>query len=232
MTIKHVRMITMTENKYGILGGYGAVATLRFQQLLFQAVLETGKYEDQDFPKLIITNLPTPVITNTGKIDDVTKLRSMFNDVAPIFRTATHMAVLCNTFHSEQPYMQAIFNGLLLPLPEITLQAAVSRGAKNSFLLASEETIRHNLYLDKGMAIHAAAAPELIQAGMQGNTYHPKLMDVIRDAEAAQADSIILGCTDLSIFSETLRSLTSIPVVDSLEETAHTILALEKRKLA
>jgi Asp/Glu/hydantoin racemase len=46
---------------------------------------------------------------------------------------------------------------------------------------------------------------------------------ILRKAEECGADSIIMGCTDLNKYAKKIRTLTQLPVMDSVE-TAATII--------
>lgn len=217
-------------NLFGIVGGHGAVATLQFHQLLTSKVLAAGAFKDEDFPNLIITNISGNIINEQGEIDDREKLKKLLTTTAAIFTQAetTHTVILCNTFHSEHKFMEQVFSGQMLLLPELVKKVIKTTGSKKPLVVASQITIDHKLYEDSAYTTKSLYADTLIEAGMKGQTMHPLLHKLVEKAEQEQADSIILGCTDLSVFHTTLQNLTQIPVIDSLEAAADTIFAIHE----
>jgi len=211
------------KNTYGILGGYGAVATLHLQQLLVKRVLSTGQYADTAFPRMIISNLPEDIINAEGHISSLGSLRTELGKTAPLFQAATDVYVICNTFHVEEEFMQRVFANKLHSVPALTSQAVADSGHSKPLIVGSKLTSKDSLYSHATYTPTNMFADELIAAGMKYQTSHPQLTDVVTVAEQAGSDCIVLGCTDLSVMADTLRTMTKLPVIDSVEAVANHI---------
>jgi aspartate/glutamate racemase len=219
----------MNLKTFAILGGHGAVATTHFLNLLTDTYLNDGAYEDEDFPQTIISNLPASVINSAGEIADIANLHKLIQNTAPIFATADHIVVLCNTFHTEQTYMDEAFHGNLMSLPQITRDTIAEQGYRKVLVVGSNATLTHQLYNDSRFIVVPSYNPELITAGMQKKLIPELLYDVIADAVTNQVDSIVLGCTDLSVFADELRKLADFPVIDSVETAVKTLIAIDRK---
>lgn len=217
-------------NLFGIIGGHGAVATLQFHKLLTSLALNAGAYNDDDFPNLIITNIGGNIINTQGVITDAKNLKNLLIRTEATFTQAgtTHTLILCNTFHSEQKFMKKLFHGQQLLLPELVKKAIITAQHRKPFIVGSQTTLNYGLYESPEYTTINMFAGELIEAGMKNHTTHPLLRTIIKEAEDNSADSIILACTDLSVFHQELQKLTGLPVIDSLAVAANTIFTLHE----
>jgi aspartate/glutamate racemase len=142
---------------------------------------------------------------------------------APLFQGVTDVYVICNTFHVEEKFMQQVFANKLHSVPALTSQAVVGSEYSKPLIVGSKLTSEDNLYSHAGYIATNMFADELIAAGMKYQTSHPQLTDVVAAAERAGSDCIVLGCTDLSVMADTLRTMTALPVIDSVEAVANHI---------
>ena len=212
------------EKTYGIVGGYGAPAGLHLHQELIEQTLATKGHTDLDFPRFILTNLPYSIMTETGEIQDKEEFILANEEANKAFTTATDVIILCNSFHRYMNILKGIYGDKLINLPERVGQQAVEQGYKKPLLVSSKETIQSGLYKNAGYDLQTYYDPALIESGMKTETPRLALMEpILAAAEACGADSIIMGCTDLNQYAKTIRTLTQLPVMDSVE-TAATII--------
>lgn len=212
------------EKTYGIVGGYGAPAGLHLHQELIEQTLATKGHTDLDFPRFILTNLPYNIMKETGEIQDREEFIRANEEANKAFTIATDVIILCNSFHRYLNIMGDIYGAKLINLPKRVGQLAVDKGYRKPLLVSSTETIQSGLYMNAGYDLQTHYDPELIESGMKTETPRLALMEpILRKAEACGADSIIMGCTDLNKYAKTIRTLTNLPVMDSVE-TAATII--------
>lgn len=212
------------EKTYGIVGGYGAPAGLHLHQELIEQTLATKGHTDLDFPRFILTNLPYNIMTETGEIQDKQEFIRANEEANKAFAIATDVIILCNSFHRYMNLLTGIYGDKLLNLPQRVGQLAVEQGYRKPLLVSSKETIQSGLYQNAGYDLQTYYDPALIESGMKTETPRLGLMEpVLRAAEACGADSIIMGCTDLNQYAKKIRTLTNLPVMDSVE-TAATII--------
>lgn len=213
------------EKTYGILGGYGAPAGLHLHAEVINQTLAARGHADLAFPRFILTNLPYEVMTETGEIQDEDEFILANKEAAEAFQLATDVLVLCNSFHRHLPLMEDIYGYKLINLPKRVGAHVAEQEYKRPLLVSSIETIQAGLYLNDSYALSTYYNPEIIKSGMKTEEPQARLMDLIlNEAEKAQADSIIMGCTDLNMYGKSLRRLTSLPVIDSVEVAATIIV--------
>lgn len=212
------------EKTYGILGGYGAPAGLHLHEEIINQTINTRGFADLAFPRFIITNFPYNVMTETGEIQDEAEFITANKEAAEAFTLATDVLILCNSFHRYFLVMESIYGKKLINLPEKVGDEVASSGAKKPLLVSSIETINSGLYENENYELVTHYNPTLIASGMKTETpRHDLLIPIIHKAEQENADAIIMGCTDLNKYAKELRTMTNLPVFDSVE-TAATII--------
>lgn len=215
--------------KFGIVGGHGAVASAHFHTQLIEAYLQDGAYEDEHFPSFIISNYPEKTIDSSGEIDDYTNVSRLLTQTVNAMRDIDYCLVLCNTFHS--PQVNIATKAQRLNLPQITAQEGVASGAKRPLVVASSTSNKSRLYDNPAYDPVYLDAGQLIELGMRGSKDHPLLSVLIEKARLSKCDSIILGCTDLTRFASQLRTMTNLPVIDSVESAVKKVKELDNESV-
>lgn len=209
------------EKTYGIVGGYGAPAGLHLHQELITQTLATKGHTDLDFPRFILTNLPYNIMTETGEIQNKEEFIQANTEANKAFTSATDVIILCNSFHRYLNIMKDIYGSKLINLPQRVGQQAVENGYQKPLLVSSTETIQAGLYKNSGYDLQTYYNPAIIESGMKTETPLRSLMlPILEKAEKTEADSIIMGCTDLNQYAKEIRKLTHLPVMDSVETAA------------
>ncbi len=214
---------------FGIIGGYGAVASARFHTTLIKLFTDEGKYEDCDFPSFILANLPKNLIDETGNISDLEETRQKLNDTVDKLGEVDHILILCNTFHV--PELINSDSKLFISLPVVTSEQVVQENIRKPLIVASETSNNSRIYTHSNYEPEYLDAGELIKAGMKGRTNHPALPHLVAEAETRGCDGIVLGCTDLTVFADQLRQITSLPIIDSVESAARKMKGLHDESL-
>lgn len=220
----------MSKNIYGFIGGYGTVASVHLQDLLIQSVTSSKTInKDSDFPDYIATNLPRQnAIDITGTTVDTKVLENFLDINSQILSACSHTFLLCNSFHFQQELLQKHLGNKIVPLPEITKNQVVALGYTKPLIVGSEVISNSNLYASTSYQEEYANAEELIVAGIRNRPANNLIQQVIETAIKQNRDSIVLACTDLSIYASTFRKYTDLPVIDSLETTVKTIIKMEE----
>ena len=210
---------------YGILGGYGVVATNRFHYLLNQKWIESGAYDDPHFPHTVTTNLAIPVMDVAGYTLDLDLFEKTLKQNSKYFSETLSTFALCNTFHKYEDLMRKHIPNLI-SLPETVRNSIPLKG--KVLVAASNLTLNSDLY-DKGTFIKIKYPSDtLIADGLKNKVSLDELEALILFAEKGKVEAILLACTDLSIATDQLRQLTNIPVYDSLEILVNFIFDKEK----
>ena len=149
---------------------------------------------------------------------------------------ATLFAIACVTMHA---YLPAI-RGVVAPtewisLPDVAAEQVVALGSKRPLLLGSPTTARKQVL---ALPLEARGVTPVLLGledeqrlvavihALVGGAPESSVLPVLRELEAAAAsrgaDSLVLGCTELSPFASALSRL---PAVDPLDAAARAICA-------
>lgn len=217
--------------KIGIIGGMGPEATAELYLRLIRIFQqEYGAKYDDDFPEIIIINLPIPdVVENPTQIRIVEqmlvkaaqKLQAMGAEV---------IAVPCNTVMSFLPALQrAVAVKILNPVEEAA--AEVKRlGLAAVGLIATEMTISRRLYqeqmqetrtivLDKNARQQTTEIIMNILSGKKLDDDRIRLLELVATLKGAGAEKVILGCTELPLLIKD-----NIDTIDTVEVLAKAIV--------
>lgn len=201
-------------NKYktiGILGGMGPEATAELYLRLIRIFQqEYGAKYDDDFPEIIIINLPIPDVVE--KPTEEKRVEQMLVAAAQKLQTmgADIIAVPCNTVMSFLPSLQrAVSIQILNPVEEAA--ADVKRlGMATVGIIATEMTLSNQLYQeqmqetrflipDKKAQQQTTKIIMNILAGQKRDDDKMLLLDLIKTLKNSGAEKVILGCTELPL---------------------------------
>jgi aspartate racemase len=209
----------------GIVGGAGPLASAKLLDYLVVLSSSTyGCYQDADYPEISLLSYPfsdmlSPQLDERIVREELgTCLQRLRNQGAAV------LAIACNTLHNflDQSDDREDF----VNLPRL-LKKAIPKGEVPLVLCTSTS---RNLGLHKGY--YSCAFPsqqtqvqvdEIIDRTLQGQDANSVLLDLLRLIEKEAAPTIILGCTELSLYAKQL-SACGKTILDPLEVTAKEIL--------
>ena len=222
--------------KLGILGGLGPMASAYFYEMITE---HTKADCDQDHIDILLSSrATTPDRTDfiTGK-SDVSPLPVMIEDAKYLESCKVSAIVIpCNTAHY---FLEEIRRSVSIPMPSIiteTVNHIRHAGKKKAGILATEGTIITNTYQmeceKKGIKWDVPSRENqdllnsLIYDGVKsGNLTAPeKIYTVANELWEKGCDTIILGCTELSVINRRLGG--DERFVDSLEVLAYAAIKL------
>lgn len=222
----------MKPKTIGILGGAGPLAgaalldrVLRLSQVMY------GCIKDADFPKVILISFPFSEMLS-GNID-VEKVREELKGSLCELRQngASVLGIACNTLHAflDEDDQQDDLIHLLQEVAE-----KVDR--EIPLVLCTSTSVRFSLhkrfftcnYLDPQ---RQRQLDEVIQWILEGREETAVLQRLIEIINGVQATTIVLGCTEISLFKNPL-ALLGKRVIDPLDVLAETILekSFQKRR--
>ncbi|MCZ2260223.1 amino acid racemase [Sporosarcina sp. G11-34] len=222
----------MKKKTLGIIGGVGPLATMFIGEMIVRL---TDAETDQDHINMIITNNtnipdrtsfilgeskdnPAPVI-----ISDTERLHNAGADV---------LVIPCNTAHSFYEEIQKSSKLPIIHMINETVTRAAKRGANRVGILATTGTITTGVYQSAcekyGMvpivpdahiqAVVMSLIYDDIKAGKPADS--DKWSIISRAMEEAGCDTVILGCTELSVVGKELKLVGYIDSLLVLAETA------------
>ena len=199
-------------NTLGILGGLGPAASCYFYDLLIH--LCPAK-RDQEHPDVLLyskASIPDRSAWLLGQGES--PLPALVEGVQLLERArASAIAVPCATAHHFHPQMQAAANVPVLNMLELTAQTLRRQGVTKAALLATEGSYVSGAFAD-ALAQEGVTAllPEkdirctlmdVIYGIKSGNMPGPEVLEALAVPLLEQgAQRVILGCTELSLFSQ------------------------------
>jgi len=214
----------------GILGGLGPASGVYFAQMLVEHTKAERDQEHLNF--LLSSRADTPDRTEyiLGRSE---------NDPVPIMLCeverlvsagADAIAIPCNTAHYFYDRIAEASRVPILNIIDLCVEFCQASGAKTLGVLATEGTIRSGAYekvcAEVGMSYLTCTEAQQatvshviyddIKQGREPNL--SPLLDIIRDLMASGADTVVLGCTELSLLKKKLPQ--ELALVDSLEVLA------------
>lgn len=215
----------MKPKTIGIVGGAGPLAgAALLKKVLQYAKTLYGCYKDADFPKILLVSYPFSDMLSS-QVDD-TQIRRELNDCLRELCNsgASVVAVACNTLHAflEEPKPPIFFVHLLRELiPEIS---------KNEvpLVLCTSTSQRKQIhrrffpcsYPNKEVQLQVDSIIDTILKGEDDTKISADLTALV---EGEVQNTIILGCTELSIFASHL-SQSDKKIMDPLAIAAKKIL--------
>ncbi|MEX2053850.1 MAG: amino acid racemase [Patescibacteria group bacterium] len=212
--------------KLGVLGGMGPLATAHF----FRRIVECteAKTDQEHLDIAILNHAGIPDRTKTILSGNPEPYLSLITaDAKELERLgAAHIAIPCNTSHYFYKEIQASVRVPVINMVRESLEyAAHRRKAKKIGLLATDGTIKSEIYhrpaAEMGLTV-VNPDPEGQEKVMRIIYDHVKsgnpggreeLLEVIGELKETGAETVILGCTELSCLNYDLPE----EVVDALE---------------
>lgn len=215
----------MKPKSIGIIGGAGPLAgAFLLERILFLSGKKYGCYRDSDFPKVFLISFPFSEMLCPNM--DVAKLRKELSQCLEQLRKngASVLAIACNTLHAFLDEKEAQSD--LVHLPR-TLAEEVSL-INEPLVFCTSTSIRFGLhkqffpcaYPDVETQQEVDGIIDQILKGVDRSVILGKIEKLLQKQPAS---TIILGCTELSLFSSQL-SVPNKLIIDPLEVMANKIL--------
>lgn len=217
------------KNHILIIGGMGPQASLKFHQLL----LAQANHEEPDQYPLIVhaSLLIKDFISN--KIHEPSAVLQINNALTTLHaKQASVVVIPCNTAHLLLPKLN-LNRTVFISIVDSVVDKILSNQSKRVGILASPNTINSGLYHRRlaklGIDLveptqEQQRALESIIRGVigQSDTQHlaTKLNNIISTFDKSVVDCLVIGCTELS----TLKVDAKVPVIDSLEQLAESVM--------
>ncbi len=214
----------MRPKTIGIIGGAGplAGATL-FQRVVACAAYEYGCYRDADFPKIILLSFPFTEMLASDV--DANQIAKELNECIAQLQTngAETIAIACNTLHLFLDEDASVVH-----LPKI-VQKEVN-ACDPPLLLCSGTSRRYMLHARYFPCVYPdelvqGKVDTLIDRTLMGDNIDSVQEDLCTLVQEQESDAIVLGCTELSIFTKALTSLDK-KIIDPLDLVAQELVRL------
>lgn len=209
-----------TNQHFIIIGGMGPQASLA----LHAHLLGTHEYPD-DYPMITHFSLPIPdFITHPGQIARALRIINQATLHAPL-KQAVAIGLVCNTAHLFANQIEACRGENFVSMIDAVVHTIKQQNYKTIGLLASPMTVQKRLYHDpleqtgvkvltptEDDLLSLAAAIRHVLRGDTPRTKRDSINVIAKKLEAAGAECIVLGCTELPLIGID----SALPVIDSL----------------
>lgn len=195
----------------GILGGMGPEATAELYLKIIRIFQKEydAKYDD-DFPEIVILNLPIPDVVENPKEEKAVE-KMLIDGVKKLeIAGAEFVAIPCNTVTYFLTEMQKAVSIPILSILEETAKEVQKLGMETIGVIGTEMTIRKNIY-GKALGNVKLIVPEVTQqkattgiimnilAGKKKASDKRFLLELVSTLKNLGAEKVILGCTELPL---------------------------------
>ena len=220
-----------------IVGGMGPEAT----NLLFGRILKlTMATKDQEHLTIIIFNLstmPDRSISETPKNEIEFIINLILNS------NAKYAVIACNSFHRFASHFQHQ-SFMLIDMITSTTNYIRRLSLDKIMLLASSVTVNQNLYMKSDSNLMSELFyPRIEMQNMidgvikkvkdtSSRNLTSLAIDLLNIMDKTGFDHFLVSCTELSLLTEELRSLSNYTIIDSLDVAAiESIISVNSEKL-
>lgn len=212
----------------GILGGMGPFASIEFYRSIIElSALHYGAANNDDYPHLLLSNLPVPDLIHTRESEDVA-IHMIEEEIVRLQHAGAEILVLaCNTMHLYLERFRRLSHVPFLSMVDAVVRTVLHDQRRVVGLLGSTTSVRSGLYDQPLQAagvrcvLPSLAEQDLLSAlistNIAGNVIRSQeraVYGVIDTMRAQGAEAVILGCTELPLILREGRC--SLPVYDSL----------------
>lgn len=219
----------MAKKIIGIIGGMGPLSSVKlYADIISYCQGELNLHKNDQYPHILISNLPVPDLINTTKDGEIAK--SMIIKELKKFESigVTIFAIACNTVHIYIKDFRKNISNQLLSIIEETVIELKQREIKKVFLLATPVTIKSKMYQDEfqkndietleptptELKFLGKLIPKLV-GKIQTDKEIKRFNNIISNYAKRDVGAVVLACTELSFGIE--RNLYKIPVIDTME---------------
>jgi aspartate racemase len=197
----------------GVLGGMGPAATAKFHQLLVAELNKRGVKQDSHFPKIISLSIPLQDWNETGALDKYSVRRQIQRGLNWLESLGAEIiAVPCNTVHEFVDSTKVVN----------IVDATMARIAYEPVGVVCSRQTRDSALYDPGRLYCAdqSAIDNTIAAVLTGA--RPDISPMLRELMDQGAETIVIGCTELSLCQ---YYVPLIVILDALQILAEEVVA-------
>ncbi len=201
-----------TKNKIiGILGGIGPEATGNFYLSLISTLQRKGLINSNtDFPQIIINSIPAPELIYEEISDK--DLELYIKGLRELERFgADFIAMVCNTIHLFYEKLQSEIKTPIIDLRKELKDFLIKENVKSVTVLGTPMTIKQGLYKFGGFKYFDLNEKDIkfiteaifnFNKGFEKDKQNQIIQNITKKYLNKGAETIVLGCTELSLMLE------------------------------
>ncbi|MDO8570963.1 MAG: amino acid racemase [Candidatus Daviesbacteria bacterium] len=198
--------------KIGIIGGMGPESTaLLYRGIVRSFQIGFGAYNDEDFPEMVIHNLPIPDITVNVEKEDLVR-RMLSRSIHFLEQSGVELiAFPCNSLNYFVDYLTSQTGIPIISIVEETCVTIREKGSKEVLLLSTPTTFEKGLY-HRYLRDTTIVRPNdyskiqsIIVRTLKGENSREDFIEML-EKEYSAHKNIVIGCTDLSVLVESYKN--------------------------
>jgi|SRR3989344_6211457 len=210
--------------KIGIIGGMGPESTaILYKEIVRSFQTDFGAYKDEDYPEMLIHNLPIPDITVDIKSEDLVR-RMLSKSIHFLEQSGAELiAFPCNSLNYFVDCLRSQTDIPVLSIVEETCETIRNTNGKEILLLSTPTTFERGLY-HRHLRETNIVRPEdykkvldFIVRTLKGENPREEFIDMLK-GEFSVYNHIVIGCTDLSVLVQDYQSEKLIDSIKCLSD--------------
>jgi len=215
----------MKAKTIGIIGGAGPQAgALLFEKVIRQCTVDYGYHRDPDFPKIYLLSFPfAEVLVPPFSIQQVQK---QLSEALGNLRSngAEVISIACNTLHAFLPKDEDLSD--LIHLPKVIANAIPK--TEIPLVLCTTTSVNFALHKQFFPCVYPSEqiqkeVDKIINRVLKGDPMEETSRDLLKIIQSQKEDTIILGCTELSLLADRLV-IQNKKIIDPLTLASEQIL--------
>lgn len=213
----------MKPKSIGIIGGAGPLAgALLLERILILSGSEYGCYKDADFPEVILLSFPFSEMLTPER--DVLQLRRELRECLNRLRKngAAVLAIACNTLHAFLEENEDLSD--LIHLPRVVAEEIPA--SEVPLVLCTSTSVQFGVHKQFFPCVYPDSKTQLQVDGIIDRVLKGEMQivdELLTILRAQEARTVVLGCTELSLFTKSL-SVSDLIIIDPLEVAAKKVL--------
>lgn len=220
----------MQHKKIGILGGMGPEASAEFyMRIIRYCQKKYNAVQDTDYPPMVLYSLGLKGFDESGIVDHQEVLSQLAEGIKTLRDAGCDFIVMpCNTVHHYISELRALSSVPVLSIIEETVKKIDPGGISKVGLLASESTIRLEIYqkhmCDNGILFRVPEEKDYplinsfileIMSGNVKSSTKQKMLTLVDEMKDGAINALVLGCTEMPLAMK--KEDVGIEVYDTLQ---------------
>jgi aspartate/glutamate racemase len=207
--------------KLGIISGAGAFSGLFLYEKILKSISALGIERDKDFPQIILHNYPFESMNETG-IENIELAHLELTCALKPLKECEKIIIACNTLHliHEEERLISLPELILKELSLINEKALIlcSQSSKQYKLFGEDYFYLDNLLLD--------FSNKIILDKLKGISTNEQqyINSVINQAQQLGVNTIVVGCTELSMIDWKFYLYPNFKFIDGVELATKQVL--------
>lgn len=222
--------------RIGVLGGIGPEASAQFYSKLIEELQKKDFInKNEDFPQIVINNIPAPELVN-GIIEDKDLKPYLFGLQELDSLKVDFIVMVCNTIHLFHKELQEKISAPIIDIKKLMKNKLIFNNIKEVSILGTPSTVKEGLYSFKRFNYNNPCENELLVLGKAIENFNKgykralqrKFASNLASKYSKKQSAIILGCTEVPLLLAQHKFDKEVLVINSIELLVEGVLDMVK----